>query len=238
MAIGYDADAYVNTFYNTILPPDRAILEFLAGWHKGLSLPGGKCIEVGAGPNLFPLMAAAPYRSSIHVTDVFGEALAYTQQALATDELCHPWQQFYDKLTALHSDYAECAPITARLRDICQFERLSVFDLPQRTYHSASTHSVLEALSDDFDVLEEGCRTFLDCLMPGGSFVVSLMLDSRAYALDGHSYQQTPVSVEYAEHVLSRGAINVQSLHLTGPENMIREGHSGLAVITGKRPSN
>ena len=234
MSVRYDVDAYVDTYYSTILPPDRAILEFLAGWHKGLP-PGGNYIEVGAGPNLFPLMAAAPYRSTIHVTDVSTEALDYTRQVLAQDDLSPPWPQFYVKLAAMHVDYAGCVPVTARLRDICRFEQMSVFDLPQRTYDHASAQSVLETLSDDFEVFEAACRTFLGCLVPGGSFVVNMMLDSRAYTLDGRTYQQAPVSLEYAENVLSRGA-TVQSLALNCPEHIIREGHSGIAVITGRTP--
>ena len=64
----FDCAAYVGNNYETLLDPDKAILGRLMDFYQDLP-PGGSVLEIGAGPNLYPILAASKAAGEIHVTD-------------------------------------------------------------------------------------------------------------------------------------------------------------------------
>ena len=232
---GYDVESYLDLHYSKLLAPDEIIIVALAEFHAAVPL-GGHMVEIGAGPNLYPLLAAGPYRERIHVTDISPTALRYLRETITDGARQSIWRPFLDILEQSPIWASSREGLDQRLRANCTFQECSVFDLPDNRYDVASSHFVVEALSDQRSRVEQACRKVISCLRPGGHFAVSVMLDSSGYTLDGVvTYRTVPLSAEDVVALFSEGSSNLDALLLDQPEHIIREGHSGMMLVTGQR---
>ena len=228
----YDIARYVDTYYTKPLQADLQLLTHLAELHRESPI-GGSMIEVGCGPNLFPLMAAAPWRERIHVTDIAPGPLAYVRQQINGGLQAPVWQRFQQRLAAVDSDaYGDAFAVASRLQDICSFECLAVNELPESVWDHCSCHFVLHALSEREGSFSAGARQVVRCVVPGGTFAVSVMLDSTSYVLDGVRHECEPVTSPMVEAALGSEASDLSCWMF---DDVIREGHSGMMLAIGSR---
>ena len=189
-----DPEAYVARNYAEISVPDRTILSALTALHRR-ARHGGSMIEIGAGPNLYPLIAAGVHRNPILVTDVSTRNLQYLQHHMEIQQLDPLWDRWLAELRKIDSTYERLGPNLNLLRQRCSFEKVSIFDIADDCYDFASMHFVAESLSDDPQVFEAACSKLIACLVPGGCFAASFMLGSQGapvgdVVLPRHATQQ------------------------------------------------
>lgn len=230
----YDIQAYIDTYYSTPSPTDGQILVRLAEFHAALP-SGGTMIEVGAGPNLFPLLAAAPFRSAVLVTDISHRPLEYVRRQIDAPALDANWCAFTQILASKDGRYDDPGEIVNRLRRICSFGLMSVLDLPEGGWDCCSSHFVLHAISSSDADFELACGRVVRSVRPGGGFAVSLMLGSAEYALDGVRHSCVDVTADWASEIFRSEAASVSCHVFDGPESIIRSGHTGQMLIVGRR---
>ena len=230
----FNCDAYVSKNYSEISKPDRVILEHLIGLHRDLPL-GGEMIEIGAGPNLYPLMAASVYRQSILVTDISEVNLRYLQHHISLPEASRPWNRWLSLIQTLDTAYQRLGSSLNFLQDRCRFEQLSIFDLPAACYDFSSMHFVAESITNDYHEFMLACQKALRCLRVGGSFVASFMLSSQGYFTGDVDFPATNVGRDEILSILSKESSQLKHVVLEGSENVVREGHTGILLAFGVR---
>ena len=230
----FDCDAYVAKNYAKISQPDSAILEHLIDFHSRVP-SGGSMVEIGAGPNLYPLMAGSIYRDSIHVTDVSTTNLRYLQRHMEVELLQQPWNQWLAILRTIDSTYERLGASLRYLRDRCTFEELSIFDLSEDRYDVSSMHFVAESITNDYQEFVAGCDKAIGCLRKGGYFAMSFMLSSQGYLTGDVEFPAVSVDEEEICRVLAERCREVEHIVLKGPENVVREGHTGILLAYGMR---
>ena len=230
----FPCDAYVDHNYKQVSLPDRGVCEQLAAFHRGLPA-GGNMIEIGCGPNLFPILAAAPHRAQIYVTDLPSVTVNY-QKSHSAGTLGEPWDMWLQLLAENDPSYAMSSEeMSATLRDKCAYANVSVFDLPESVYDSSSMHFVAESLSDHYDEFHEAAVRAVRCLRPGGSFAVSFMLGSAGYTYDTMELPAVAVSAYDILSILETEADDLQCMILEGHAYTVREGHTGMLHVSGRR---
>ena len=221
---------YVKNNYDDALPPDEIILEQLTEFYAVAPLDG-QHIEIGAGPNLYPLMAAAKYRDRILVTDIAASNLAYIQAQIDSG-LSDLWKRWHSRLQQHHGGYDTDSEMVSRLRDVCTYERVSVLDLPEGCYDSCSMMFVAESMTDEFDEFACALRRAVRCVRPGGSFAIALMLNSQGYNAGETVFPAVPVTTDDAKTVIDPEASGVSYREI---DFNVREGHEGMLLATGHR---
>lgn len=230
----FDCDAYVFKNYSEVSSPDRVILEHLIDLHRELPV-GGEMIEIGAGPNLYPLMAASRYRDNILVTDISDVNLRYLQHHIASPQAAPPWNRWLSLIQALDTAYRSLGSNLNLLQDRCQFRQLSVFDLSEASYDVSSMHFVAESITNDYGEFVLACQRAVRCVRVGGSFVASFMLSSQGYLTGDVDFPATNVGPDEILSILSSEASDLRHVVLEGYENIVREGHTGILVAIGVR---
>lgn len=230
----FDCDAYVLSNYSHISNPDRVILEHLIDLHRGLPI-GGEMIEIGAGPNLFPLIVASVYRDRILVTDISDVNLSYLKHQIALPVVSEPWNLWLSLIQTLSGTYKQLGSNLNFLQDRCTFERLSVFDLPESCYDFSSMHFVAESITDDSCEFVLASEKALRCLRSGGTFVASFMLSSSGYSTGSIDFPAKKIDANEVLSVLSKESSELNHVVLEGPENVVREGHTGILLAFGIR---
>ena len=225
--------SYVNDNYGMRRAPDLIILECLVDFHRSLT-PGGHGIEIGAGPNLYPILAACGIRSRVAVTDVAGVNLQYLSSQIESS-LSEPWRSWYATLLSIDADYPNIEEAPAILQDMCTFEQLSIFDLPNSAYDYASMHFVAESITSSVVEFEKACHKAVRCIRPGGGFAFSLMLGSEGYSTDDIFFPAVFISVEPTLAIFASETSSLNHLVLTDEDHQVRDGHSGMLFVSGLR---
>ena len=90
----FDVVSYLKDNYVEPKPVDQVILRRLVSFHSSLGR-GGTCIEIGCGPNLYPVLAGLAYRDSIVLSDVSQSNLKYLKQQIwsTLDPMWSTWQR-------------------------------------------------------------------------------------------------------------------------------------------------
>ena len=221
---------YVERNYGEALDADLEIIEKLASFYE--STPsGGDHIEIGAGPNLYPLMAAAKHRDSVHVTDVGASNLEYVQSEM-TRGLGDVWHRWHGRLRDVGGGYDTNDEMVERLREVCTYEQMSVLDIPDNSYDSSSMMFVAESMTNDYDEFATALQRSVRCVRPGGSFSVALMLNSQGYNAGDEEFPAVPVTPDDVKAIIGPEASEAEYSEI---DFNVREGHEGMLLVTGRR---
>lgn len=230
----FDCEAYVASNYGEISAPDLSIVELLLQVHAQVP-NGGSMIEIGVGPNLYPIMVASAHRERIHVTDYSLRNLAYVEQHLSADRWLAPWNHWATVIESLDGTHSHLGGGPVAVRTICEFDQVSLYDLGEAIYDFSSMHFVAESITSDYDELIKGCRNSVRCLRPGGSFVASFMLKSEGYTTAASKFPAVNVDVDTIHQIMRPYCRTLDYVLLADPEHAVREGHRGMMLVYGTR---
>ena len=225
----FDQREYVERNYGEALQADFVVLRKLARFYE-TTPTGGEHVEIGSGPNLYPLMVAAKHRDRIHVTDIAESNLNYVQSELISG-LTDIWRRWHSRLRQLQGGYQTDDEMVQRLRDICTFEQISVLDLPAHSYDSSSMMFVAESMTNDLGEYGDALLKSVRCVRPGGSFAVALMLKSHGYNAGDASFPAVPVRPPEIKALIDPEASEIEYSEISFN---VREGHEGMLLATGR----
>ena len=136
----FDPEAYVAHYYADPHPDDDRVVRLTA---EALAACAGprtiETLDVGTGPNLFPLLAALPVAQRVTAWEYSEANVAWLRKELAAGVLRAPWDHFWNIARAGH-DHARAdiaAPIRA-LAERAEIVQGSIFDLPARQWDAAT----------------------------------------------------------------------------------------------------
>jgi hypothetical protein len=176
---------YLDEIYRDVQPADDAVLRHHSAFYRQFA-PGhfDRCLELGAGPNLYPLMLAAAVSRDIEVVEPSAASVAYLDRQLR-DGPEQSWQVFYRRCRDLQPALpTELAAALARVR----VRRGGTGDLVAGSYDLASMHFVAESATEDLDEFRDLCLAFTGSVRPGGWLVAAFMENMGRYRIGTGPY--------------------------------------------------
>ncbi|HET6533573.1 MAG TPA: hypothetical protein VFH03_23545 [Actinoplanes sp.] len=171
---------YVAELYQRILPSDDAVLVHHSAFFRRFPAGHfGRSVELGAGPNLYPLMLAARASREIVAVEPSAAGRAYLTQQL-TDGPDRHWPAFYDRCRHLQPDLPDT--LTTALSRVT-VRAGGAHDLEPAGYDLASMHFVAESATEDAAEFRDLCRAFVASVRPGGHLVAAFMENMGRYRI-------------------------------------------------------
>ena len=226
---------YLAENYRQMHPCDRGVIHHHSRFYRQFP-PGGlaRTLELGAGPNLYPLMLAAGASSHIDALEPGAAGRAYLRHQL-THAPDRSWQPFY----------ALCAALDPALPDTLTeaLTRVHVVpgdasDLPDGSYDAASMNFVAESVTEDRDEFAALCAAFVRAVRPGGRLVAAFMERMPSYRIGaGPLWPACPVDEAALRAVFAPRTTALTVSRLPKDRTLPEYGDTGVLLLTAARPT-
>lgn len=231
----FDPDAYVEHYYSDPHPDDDDVVRLTVAALASLGRRDLEVVDVGTGPNLFPLFAALPLARQLTVWEYAASNVDWLRRELGRGELRKPWDHFWPVAASAHgAGVALPANPVAALAGKVEVVQGSIFDLPPRRWDAATMFFCAESITARQDEFEKACQSFARAVKPGGILAAAFLAGSRGYSVAGQDYPAvsvTPETLQRAFDGLSRD-LEVRGIGEMGEE--IRSGYSGMVFLTAR----
>jgi NNMT/PNMT/TEMT family len=232
----FDADGYWKFNYASVLPEDAEIIRhagnfLVKSFGTGRPVPGA--VDVGAGTNLYPALLMLPWAERIVFTEYAEPNIGWLTDNLADAPGEWPWQPFWDLLAGLPG-YRQVAQPRTRLASSYDISRLSIFDLPPRTWGLGSMFFVADGITSDEEEFESAVRSFLGSLSPGAPFIMAFMEGSAGYDVSGVRFPAVRVTPGSLGTLLRRLPVTgTDVLRTDNSVRRLRAGYDAMLLVTG-----
>lgn len=219
---------YLKNNYISILPPDREIIQKLAAFYAK-EKPSGEFIELGCGPNLYPVLTALPYAQKITILEFGKQNINYlNKQIKVFDPIWQQWIELLRKLCPIYS-----VDLHQQFRNRVEIKSGSIFDLPKNKYQLASMHFVAESTSQDLEEFYTANKCFLLSLTTNGVFTASYMEGSEGYSSPGKFFPAVKVTKNEIEKALNHFVSGLVIERISTDNGLVRKGHTGILFASG-----
>jgi NNMT/PNMT/TEMT family len=232
----FDADVYSKANYAAVLPEDAEIIRFASNFlvEAFRRRPRvGRAVDVGSGPNLYPALLMLPWAERIVFTEFAINNIGWLNENLAVSPGEWAWQPFWDLLMQLR-EYQLVPDPQRRLADSHEVIRLSVFDLPRRTWDMGSMFFVADGISSDEAEFGSAVRSFLGALTPAAPFMMAFMEGSTGYEVNGVEFPAVKVNFDSLNALLADLPVSGTSILRTDKTaRPLRHGYDAMLLVTG-----
>jgi hypothetical protein len=233
----FDPESYVAHYYADPHPDDdevvrrtcAALIEGAAG-RADLDV-----LDVGTGPNLFPLLAALPVARSVTAWEYAESNIAWLRREVTRAELRAPWLHFWEVARSVHgiADAGAAAPM-AGLRQKLNAVQGSIFDLPEANWDAATMFFCAESITARQDEFENACACFARAVRSGGMLAAAFLAGSRGYTVGEEDYPAVSVGAGELEAAFAGLASEINVARIGDREEEIRSGYSGMLFLTAR----
>lgn len=231
----FDPDAYVQHYYADPHPDDDEVVRLTCRALAALGRADLDALDVGTGPNLFPLFAALPVSRRLTVWE-YGEAnVAWMRRTLAAGALVAPWDHFWRVAQGAHGASAEtiAAPVSelGRRTEVVQG---SIFDLPERRWDAATMFFCAESITADQPEFERACAAYARAVRPGGVLAAAFLAGSRGYTVGEVDFPAVSVAPESLCAAFAKYARDIDISPIGAMGDEIRSGYSGMLFMSAR----
>lgn len=175
----FDPRAYVAANYAEMQADDETLVRLAA--EAFLREPFGlRVVDIGTGPNLYPLLAIAPRAGSITACEIGAKNVHWLRDTLSLNALDPTWTPYWTVVRDVHGDALPESPFPM-LRDKVEVHPTSIFDLDEDAYDAASMFFCAESITQSQEAFERALYRWAACVRPGGLLVAAFMVGSRGY---------------------------------------------------------
>jgi SAM-dependent methyltransferase len=233
----FDSEAYFQHYYGDPHPDDDCVIRLAVAAVKSAPPPGGEIdvVDVGTGPNLFPLFCTLPRARRLTAWEYAESNVAWLEAELRRSDTRPQWRHFWQVAREAYAPDFELPddPIPL-LREKCTITRGSVFDLPERSWDAATMFFCAESITESRDEFEAACRSYARCVKPGGLLAAAFLVRSAGYVVAERPFPVLHLSAEAIEQTFARHADILNAEQVGIVEREIRSGYSGFVFITGR----
>jgi hypothetical protein len=233
----FDPEAYVAHYYADPHPDDDRVVRMTAEV-LARAADGGRTldtIDVGTGPNLFPLLAALPVAAHVTAWEYSEANVAWLNKELAAGKLRAPWGHFWDIARAAHdparADIADPIQTLAARADIVQG---SIFDLPKRRWDAATMFFCAESITEQQEEFERACAAFAGAVRPGGALAAAFLAGSRGYQVGEEDFPAVSITPSSLEQAFAGLAEDIAITLIGDREEEIRSGYTGMIFLSAR----
>jgi hypothetical protein len=232
----FDADGYWKINYASVFPEDAEIIRYASNFLIEACTgrpPIRRAVDVGAGTNLYPALLMLPWTEHIVLTEYAQANIDWLSENLVDAPGEWPWQPFWNLVAALPG-YGNVDLPRRRLASRHDIRRLSIFDLPRRTWDLGSMFFVADGITADEAEFESAVRKFLGALTPGAPFMMAFMERSAGYYVSGVRFPAVEITLESLNALLA--VLPVAGVGVLRTDNSIlrlRLGYDAMLLVTG-----
>ncbi len=243
----FDPAAYLNEYYGDVGAENRALLRFLFDSYRDLPA-GGRMLDFGGGPTIYPLISAVAKVDEIHFCDFLASNLKEVERWLARDAAAFDWTAFVREVLELEtgppcSDAAVArredeirSKVTQLLR--CDASRLHSIDGPESAYDVLVTNFCAESATSDRSEWRSFFANIVSLLKPGGTLIMSALSGATSYSVGSRWFPAVDISEEDLFEVLDeegfkRKTIEIRSVQADRPTR----DYSGLIFAVATKQS-
>lgn len=224
---------YIAENYRELHPADAAVIDHHSVYLSRLAPETvDRSLELGAGPNLYPLMLVSACSRAIDAVEPSAASVAYLCRQLANGPDDH-WLPFYDRSRALNPALpSDPRPGLARVR--VRHERAT--SVVPDSYGLVSMHFVAEGVSDEYSEFAQVCRTFVGSARPGGHVIAAFMENLGAYTIaDGPRWPAFPVDAETVHDTFAPLTDDLRIERIDADPTLPDYGYTGMVLLTARR---
>lgn len=233
----FDPEAYVAHYYADPHPDDDQVVRLTAQALARAAAGGGELetLDVGTGPNLFPLLAALPVAKRVSAWEYSEANVKWLRNELAAGVLREPWTHFWDVARSAHDPQRAAidAPIQA-LNTKAEIVQGSIFDLPAREWDAATMFFCAESITERLDEFARACTAFAGAVRPGGVLAAAFLAGSRGYQVGDENYPAVAVTPSVLEETFAALAHDIVVTPIGDRAEEIRSGYSGMLFLTAR----
>jgi NNMT/PNMT/TEMT family len=224
---------YLAEVYRDLHPSDDEVIEHHSAFYRTLAANSVACsVELGAGPNLYPLMLAAAASRHIEVIEPSAANLAYLERQL-DNEPDPSWLPFYERCRELQP--ALPATLVEALSRVT-VRRGNASDLQPDTYDLGSMHFVAESCTEDLDEFRDICRTFARSVKPGGHLIAAFMENMGCYRIgEGPTWPGIPVDARLVREVFLPVVMDLSTRRVGFDPTRPDYGYTGMVLMAATR---
>lgn len=224
---------YLAENYRRLHAADIAVIEHHSAVYRKLPSDGvDRALELGAGPNLYPLMLAAAAARHIDAVDPSAAGLAYLR-----DQLAHgadpAWEPFYACCRTNNPT------LPARLANALSRVEVVAGDasgLPESAYGLGSMNFVAESVTEDPAEFAAICRAFVHAVRPGAPLVASFMENMGRYRIaDGPMWPGYPVTRDTVHDVFADETVDLVVSRIDADPELPEWGYTGMVLMSARR---
>ncbi|WP_329625086.1 class I SAM-dependent methyltransferase [Streptomyces sp. NBC_01255] len=224
---------YLAENYRRLHPCDVGVIRHHAAVYRTFA-PGAlpRTLELGAGPNLYPLMQAGAASLRVDALEPSAANVRYLRQQLdnGPDD---SWRPFYTLCRSLDPALPEsCTDALRRVRVVPG----TAEELTDGTYALASMNFVAESVTEDFAEFTALCDTFVRAVRPGGRLVASFMERMPSYRIgEGPVWPACPVDGAALQAVFGPRTTGLRIERLAKDRTLPEYGDTGVLLMTALR---
>jgi hypothetical protein len=231
----FDSESYFQHYYGDPHPDDDKVIRLAAAAFQAAKPAGDtlQTIDVGTGPNLFPLFVALPRARKVTAWEYSTSNVDWLERELASDKLRPQWQHFWRVTREAYGHAVKLPenPIPA-LREKAEIRNGSVYDLPERQWDAATMFFCAESITEKHSEFETACIRFAKCVRPGGTLMAAFLVGSSGYEVAARPFPVLNVSEQDILRVFASVASDIRTEPIGIVEREIRSGYSGFVFLT------
>ncbi len=224
---------YLAENYRDLHECDDAVIRHHSAVYRAIA-PGSlnRAVEIGAGPNLYPLLLATGVARRIDAIDRSATGLDYLRRQLA-DGPDPSWTPYWRRCRELNPTLP--ATMGAALGRV-QVVRGDAFAMAGSDYDLASMHFVAESVTEDMDEFRAFCAAFAATVRRGGYLIAAFMENMGRYKLgDGSRWPGTPVDVPTLRSVFSPYTSALRISRIDADPALPDYGYTGMLLLQARR---
>jgi hypothetical protein len=230
----WPVQAYLAENYRRLHPADAAVIRHHSAEYRRLAADSvDRSLELGAGPNLYPLMLACAASRRIDAVETSAAGVAYLRSQLSPHEPDGSWQAFYDLCRELNPALpATAAQALRRVRVV----HTDLYEVPADGYGLASMSFVAESVTEDFAEFAAICRRFVAAVRPAGLLLAAFMENMPTYRLsEGPEWPGCPVDTAAVREVFAPLTTGLRITRIDSDPTLPDYGDSGMLVLRAER---
>lgn len=238
----FKSERYFADNYSTVLSADREIIERVSEFfgrafeHRG---PVDRAIDVGSGPNLYPALLMLPWTRQILFTDYSTRNISWLRQHITTNELNWVGESFWKEM-AHRPGYDSISEPREQLElastgssEHVGIKHQNIFELPERQWELGTMFFVAESITEDYEEFRTAIRCFIGALAPGAPFAAAFMANSNGYKIAEERFPALEITASDVKKCFSEFEPSGLDLYETQTPHLVRDGYTGMIVITG-----
>ncbi|WP_435971628.1 class I SAM-dependent methyltransferase [Streptomyces sp. Qhu_M48] len=225
---------YLAENYRRLHPLDIGVIRHHAAVYRGYA-PGtlARTLELGAGPNLYPLMQAGAASRRIDALEPGAACVRYLRHQLEAGPDAS-WRPFYTLCRSLDPALPESC--TEALRPVRVVPGTAA-DLVPGGYDLASMNFVAESVTEDFGEFAALCAAFVGAVRPGGRLLAAFMERMPSYRIgEGPVWPACPVDEGTLRAVFAPRTTGLRITRVAKDRTLPEYGDSGVLLLTAERP--
>lgn len=224
---------YLAENYRRLHRADEAVIDHHSAVYA--AIPAGsldRTVEVGAGPNLYPLAMAAAASRLVHAVEPSAASVAYLRGQLR-DGPDPTWDPFYARCRRRNP---ALPPSLAQALSRVRVTRADAFALPEGRYALGSMNFVAESVTEDRAEFAAFCGAFARAVRPGGHLVASFMENMGRYSISGgREWPGVPVDSEKISEAFAPYTVDLVVRRIDADPDLPDWGYTGMVLLSARR---